>query len=107
EDMYIADIVKCRPPYSRQPEKEEINSCIPFLKKQIQAVRPRVIVCLGSIAAQTLLLNDLPIEKLRGRFFDFNGIPVMPTYHPVDLIKNPKDKWRTWDDMQKVLGRIT
>ncbi len=107
EDVYIANIVKCRPSYNRNPEEDEINSCSPFLLQQIEIIRPSVIVCLGKIATETLLGVKTPISKLRGNFLDFNGIPVMPTFHPAYLLRNPKAKWLTWDDMQKVMKRLT
>jgi len=105
EDVYIANIVKCRPPYNRNPEEDEIVACKRFVERQIEIIKPGVIVCLGKIAAQTLLGVGIPITKLRGNFFDYNGIPVMPTFHPAYLIRNPADKWLTWDDMQKVLEK--
>ena len=106
EDVYIANIVKCRPPYNRNPEEDEIETCISFLKEQIDLIKPDIIVCLGRIAAHALLEVKIPISKLRGNFFSYNGIPVMPTFHPAYLLRNPKDKWLTWDDMQKVLEKL-
>ncbi len=106
EDVYIANIVKCRPPYNRDPEEDEIASCRPFIEKQIEIIKPGVIICLGKISAQALLRSKIPISKLRGCFFEYNGIPVMPTFHPAYLLRNPKDKWLTWEDMQKVLQRL-
>ena len=106
DDVYIANIVKCRPPNNRNPEEEEIVTCRPFVERQIEIVKPKVIVCLGRISAQSLLRSNVPISKLRGSFHDFNGIPVMPTFHPAYLLRNPRDKWLTWDDMQKVLEKL-
>jgi DNA polymerase len=106
EDVYIANIVKCRPPNNRNPEKDEIASCVPFLKKQIEKIKPKVIVCLGKVSAQALLNSKVPISKMRGSFFEYNNVPVMPTFHPAYLLRNPKDKWLTWDDMQKVLEKL-
>ncbi len=103
EDVYIANIVKCRPPYGRNPEKDEIASCMPFVEKQIDIIKPRVIVCLGKVSANALLGNDTPISRMRGTFYKYRNIPVMPTFHPAYLLRSPKDKWLTWDDMQKVL----
>lgn len=103
EDVYIANIVKCRPPNNRNPEEDEISACLPFIKAQIEIIRPKVIVCLGKIAAQALTGSNVMISKLRGNFFKYDNIPVMPTFHPAYLLRNPKDKWLTWDDMQKVL----
>lgn len=106
EDVYIANIVKCRPPNNRNPEEDEIKTCFPFVKRQIAIINPKVIVCLGKISAQTLLRSKVTISKLRGNFFSYNEIPVMPTFHPAYLLRNPKDKWLTWEDMQKVLEKL-
>lgn len=106
EDVFIANIVKCRPPYNRNPEDDEVASCRPFVEEQIHIIKPKVIVCLGKVAAQALLNVKTPISRMRGNFFQYKGIPVMPTFHPAYLLRNPKDKWLTWDDMQKVLGKI-
>ncbi len=106
EDVYIANIVKCRPPYNRNPEEDEIATCISFLKEQIDLIKPDIIVCLGRIAAHALLEVKTPISKMRGNFSTYSGIPVMPTFHPAYLLRNPKDKWLTWDDMQKVLEKL-
>lgn len=106
--VFIANIVKCRPPLNRDPEDSEIDMCIPFLKRQIEIINPEVIITLGRIALQVLMdNNDLKITAVRGNFFDYKSIPVMPTFHPAYLLRNPKDKWLTWNDMQKVLERIT
>jgi DNA polymerase len=106
-DVYIANIVKCRPPMNRDPEIEEIETCKGFLEKQIEIIEPQVIMTLGRIAAQTLMGNTKArISSIRGKFFDYNGIPVMPTFHPAYLIRNPKAKWLTWDDAQKVLEHL-
>ena len=106
EDVYIANIVKCRPPYNRNPEDDEIASCRPFVEEQIDIIKPKVIVCLGRIAAHALLKVKTPISRMRGNFFQYSDIPVMPTFHPAYLLRNPKDKWLTWDDMQKVLKKL-
>ena len=106
EDVYIANVVKCRPPMNRNPEKDEIGLCLPFLKRQIDIIRPRVIMCLGAVASHILIGTKTPISRLRGQFYMFNDIPVMPTFHPAYLMRNPKDKWLTWDDAQKVLERL-
>lgn len=103
-DIYIANIVKCRPPGNRNPEPLEIEQCIPFLYRQIETVGPKVIVCLGKIAASTLLKNEIPITKLRGGFHDYQGIQVMPTYHPAYLLRNPVMKKPVWEDLKKVMG---
>lgn len=108
EDVYIANIIKCRPPGNRDPEEDEIAACRPFVERQIGIIMPEVIVTLGRIAMQTLLDNlRLKITAARGNFLEFRGIPVMPTFHPAYLLRNPKDKWLTWADMQKVLERIS
>jgi DNA polymerase len=105
-DVYIANIIKCRPPYNRNPEEDEIASCRPFVEEQINIIKPKVIVCLGKVAAHALLNVKTPISRMRGNFFQYNDIPVMPTFHPAYLLRNPKDKWLTWDDMLKVLGKL-
>jgi DNA polymerase len=107
EDVYIANIVKCRPPMNRDPERDEIASCRVFVEKQIEIITPQVIISLGRISAQTLIGNPaLKMTSIRGRFFDYNGIPLMPTFHPAYLLRNPKDKWLTWSDAQKVLEKL-
>ena len=106
EDVYIANIIKCRPPNNRDPEDDEAASCRPFIEEQIDIIKPKVIVCLGRVATQALLKVKTPISKMRGDFFHYNAIPVMPTFHPAYLLRNPKDKWLTWDDMQKVLKKL-
>jgi DNA polymerase len=107
EDVYIANIVKCRPPMNRDPEKDEIESCRVFVERQIEILNPEVIISLGRISAQTLIGNlALKITAIRGNFFDYKGIPLMPTFHPAYLLRNPKDKWLTWSDVQKVLEKL-
>lgn len=106
EDVYIANIVKCRPPFNRDPEEDEIKTCLPFLKRQIEIIYPSIIVSLGRISAWTLLNTRIPITKLRGRFYEYEGIPLMPTFHPAYLLRNPKDKWLVWSDMQQVLHKL-
>jgi uracil-DNA glycosylase family 4 len=105
-EVYIANIVKCRPPNNREPDDEEIATCRPFVERQIEIIRPKMIVCLGKVATQSLLRTRTPISKTRGNFLDYKNIPVMPTFHPAYLLRNPKDKWLTWDDMKKVLERL-
>lgn len=105
-DVYIGNIVKCRPPQNRAPDPEETTTCIPFLHQQIAAIQPQVIVCLGSIATQALLHTEAKISKLRGTFhplstLDFT-IQVMPTFHPAYLLRNPEQKRAVWEDMKKV-----
>jgi uracil-DNA glycosylase family 4 len=107
EDVYIANIVKCRPPMNRDPENDEIEECRGFLERQIEIIDPDVIMSLGRISALTLIGNDkLKISAIRGKFFDYHGISLMPTFHPAYLMRNPKDKWLTWNDAQKVLERL-
>ena len=101
--VYIANIVKCRPPGNRNPEAGEIATCLPYLQRQIKAIKPRFIVALGSVAAQTLLDCQTPISKLRGRFHDYDGIRLMPTYHPAYLLRNPAAKRDVWQDMQMLM----
>src|SRR4030042_1650782 len=102
EEVYIANIIKCRPPQNRNPEPDEIGSCSPFLMKQIQAIQPKIICALGTFAAQTLLQTDAKITSLRGRIFDLQGIKVLPTYHPAFLLRNPDKKREVWEDMKQI-----
>jgi len=107
EDVYIANIIKCRPPLNRDPEEDEVASCRGFIEKQIKIIRPQVIMTLGRIAVQVLMnLPKLKITSARGHFLSFNEIPVMPTFHPAYLLRNPRDKVLTWSDAQKVLTRL-
>ncbi|HTG00947.1 MAG TPA: uracil-DNA glycosylase [Nitrospirota bacterium] len=106
EDVYICNIVKCRPPDNRNPEPDEIGACEPFLKQQLAAVNPAVIVALGNIAAKTLLRTGEGITALRGKWRSFEGIPLMPTFHPAYLLRNPKDKKLVWDDIQQVMKKL-
>jgi uracil-DNA glycosylase family 4 len=107
EDVYIANIVKCRPPMNRDPEIDEIEKCMGFIERQIEIINPAVIMSLGRISVQTLTGNTkLKITAIRGNFFDYKGIPLMPTFHPAYLIRNPKDKWLTWSDAQKVIEKL-
>jgi DNA polymerase len=103
EDVYICNIIKCRPPNNRTPETDEILACQPFLLKQLQAIGPRFICALGGPAAQTLLKTKEPISRLRGRFFDFHGLPLLPTFHPAYLLRNPHEKKTVWEDMKLLL----
>jgi len=106
EEVYIANVVKCRPPGNRNPEPDEIAACEPFLKRQLGAIRPRMIVCLGKFAAQCLLRSEAPISKLRGRFQSYEGIPLMPTFHPAFLLRNPSSKREVWSDLQLVRAEL-
>lgn len=102
EDVYIGNIIKCRPPGNRNPEPEEIAACLPFLQRQIRAIRPGLICALGTFAAQTLLQTHTPISRLRGHFHTYEDIPVLPTYHPAFLLRNPAKKRDVWEDMQEL-----
>jgi len=102
-DVYTANCLKCKPPQNRNPEPDEILSCQPFLEAQIRAIKPRVLVGLGKFGAQWLLKTATPITRLRGRFGEYEGIPVMPTYHPAYLLRNPAGKKDVWEDMKQVL----
>jgi DNA polymerase len=103
EEVYIANIIKCRPPQNRNPEPDEIQSCHPFLIKQIEAIQPKIICALGTFSAQTLLKTDTKISALRGKLFDLEGIKVIPTYHPAFLLRNPDKKREVWEDMKKIV----
>jgi DNA polymerase len=105
-DVYIANVVKCRPPGNRNPEPDEIATCSPFLEAQIDAIRPVVIVALGKFAAQTLLATETPISRLRGQFHARRGVDVMPTFHPSYLLRNPSAKREVWEDMKMVIARL-
>jgi uracil-DNA glycosylase family 4 len=102
-DVYICNVVKCRPPENRQPEKDEIATCSPFLMRQLGVIAPKVIVCLGACAAQTLLSTNAGISKFRGQWFDFHGSKLIATYHPAYLLRNPPAKGEVWNDLKKVL----
>ena len=103
EDVYIANVVKCRPPQNRNPEPDEVASCEPFLKKQIELIRPEIIVALGKFAVQTLLQSKVPITRLRGNWYTYMNIKLMPTFHPAYLLRNPADKKLVWEDIKKVM----
>jgi DNA polymerase len=106
EQVYICNVVKCRPPQNRNPESNEISACSPFMLRQLLSVKPEVIVALGTFASQTVLQTKEPISKLRGKFRDFHGIPLMPTYHPSYLLRtggNSTSFWDVWEDMTQVL----
>ena len=102
EQVYIANVIKCRPPANRNPETDEVASCEPFLFRQIDVIQPRVIVPLGKFAAQCLLKTVDPITRLRGRQFDYRGTVLIPTFHPAYLLRNPSAKREVWEDMKKV-----
>jgi len=104
QDVYICNVVKCRPPDNRTPEKEEVETCSPFLLRQLDAISPKVIVCLGSVAAQTLLETNRGISHFRGEWLEFRGRKLMATYHPAYLLRNPGAKGEVWKDLQKVMA---
>ena len=106
EEVYICNILKCRPPGNRNPQPEEIAPCEPFLIRQLEAIRPRVICALGTFAAHTLLKSEAPISVLRGRFHSYQGIPLMPTYHPAYLLRNPGAKKQVWEDVQMIMKTL-
>jgi DNA polymerase len=99
-DVYIANVIKCRPPQNRNPEQDEVDTCEPFLFRQIDAIKPKVIVALGTFGARTLLRTLDPISKLRGRVFEFRGAKLIPTFHPAYLLRNPSSKREVWEDMK-------
>jgi len=105
-EVYIANVVKCRPPGNRNPEPDEIVACEPFLHRQIALIRPRVIVTLGTFATQCLLKNRIPISKQRGQWHEYRGVPVMPTFHPAYLLRNGGDKRLVWGDIKLVMERL-
>ncbi len=112
EDVFIGNIVKCRPPGNRDPHRTEVEACLPYLKRQVEILKPRIIVCLGRVALNNLLDGDYPITKVRGQVFEYHGIPVIPTFHPSYILhqqtqeKVSKAKWDVWHDMMKVLELI-
>lgn len=106
EDVFIANILKCRPPNNRPPLPNEIAACYPYLKKQILFIKPKVICALGRFAAGTLLNTEIPISKLRGKFYNYKDIKLMPTYHPAYLLRNPEDKKDVWKDMQLIVREL-
>jgi DNA polymerase len=106
-ELYICNVIKCRPPRNRDPQEDEINACGSFLKRQIRAIRPQAILALGNVAARFLLGSEAPISGLRGCVHDFEGIPLVPTYHPAYLLRNPVQKRRVWQDIQMLLGVVS
>jgi DNA polymerase len=106
EDVYIANCLKCRPPENRPPQPDEINACNSFLLRQVALIKPKVICALGKHAAQTLLRTETPIGELRGNFFDYHGVKLMPTYHPAYLLRNPAEKATVWKDCQLIMKEL-
>ena len=112
QDVFIGNVVKCRPPNNREPLKDEVDACLPFLRRQIAVLRPRVIVCLGKVALNNLLGTAYSMGRVRGQQLEFAGIPLVPTYHPAFILHKrdkeeiSKAKWEVWEDMQKVLALV-
>jgi uracil-DNA glycosylase family 4 len=106
EDIYIANIIKCRPPGNRTPERDECETCSPFLMRQIAAIKPKAIVALGAVAAKTLLAINAPMSEFRGCWFDFRGTKLAVTYHPAFLLRDPRQKKETWKDLQMVMKEL-
>jgi len=102
DDVYIANVIKCRPPENRNPEPDEVETCEPFLFQQVDIIKPKVIVALGTFAARALLRTLDPISRLRGRVYDYRGAKLVPTFHPAYLLRNPASKRDVWEDMKKV-----
>jgi uracil-DNA glycosylase family 4 len=106
DDVYIANVIKCRPPENRNPEPDELEECRPFIRRQVEIIQPKVIVTLGRFALQSLLEKSYAISGARGQWLDYNGIKVMPTYHPAYLLRNPAAKKDVWNDMKKVMAEL-
>jgi DNA polymerase len=107
DQVYIANVIKCRPPENRNPEPDEVATCEPFLFRQVEVIRPRVIVALGKFAAQTLLKTQDPISRIRGRIYAYGGAQLVVTFHPAYLLRSPEHKRDTWEDMKKVRDLLT
>jgi uracil-DNA glycosylase len=106
EDVYICNVLKCRPPENRNPEPDEVAACNPFLKKQLTAIAPKIVCCLGNFAAQTVLGTAAPISKLRGKFVDMDGIRIIATFHPAYLLRSPDKKREVWEDMKQIRAEL-
>ena len=106
-EVYIANVVKCRPPGNRDPKEDEVAACAPFLDRQIELIEPAVIVCLGRPSAHRLLGTNRPLKALRGRWHDYRGVPVRVTYHPAYLLRTPRDKRVAWEDLKAIRSRLT
>jgi DNA polymerase len=107
EDVYIANVIKCRPPENRNPEPDEVDTCEQFLFRQVDVIKPRVIVALGTFAARSLLKTDAPISRLRGRVYEYRGAKLIPTFHPAYLLRNPSCRREVWEDMKKARALLT
>jgi uracil-DNA glycosylase len=106
EDVYICNVLKCRPPDNRNPEPDEVGACNPFLRRQLAVIRPKVVCCLGTFAAQTVMQTASSISKLRGRFYDIDGIRVIATFHPAYLLRSPDKKREVWEDMKQIRAEL-
>ncbi|MGH9732612.1 MAG: uracil-DNA glycosylase [Candidatus Acidiferrales bacterium] len=106
DDVYIANVVKCRPPQNRAPEPDEIETCSPFLYRQLAVIRPKAVVCLGAIAFQSLTGTKPSMSRIRGQWLEFRGIPLLATYHPAYLLRNPNAKADVWEDLKKVMAHL-
>jgi DNA polymerase len=106
KQVYICNVVKCRPPSNRTPERDEMSTCGPFLERQLMVIQPKVIVCLGSVAAQALLATGEPMGRVRGKWFQWRGMKLLPTYHPAYLLRNPSAKGIVWEDLQNVMAEL-
>ncbi len=106
DDVYIANVIKCRPPENRNPEPDELEACRPFIRRQVELIQPKVIVTLGRFALQSLLEKSYGITSVRGQWLEYDGIKVMPTYHPAYLLRNPAAKKDVWTDMKKVMAEL-
>ncbi len=100
--MYICNVLKCRPPANRNPQPDEVEACSPFLRRQVELVGPRAIAAFGTFAAQTLLATTIPVGRLRGKPHDYHGVPLIPTYHPAALLRNPVWIRPVWEDLQRL-----
>jgi uracil-DNA glycosylase len=106
EDVYICNILKCRPPDNRNPEPDEVAACSPFMKRQLASIKPKVVCCLGTFAAQTVLQTQAPISKLRGKFYDMDGMRIIATFHPAYLLRSPDKKREVWEDMKQIRAEL-
>jgi uracil-DNA glycosylase len=106
EEVYICNVVKCRPPENRAPEPDEMETCSPFLYRQLAVIQPKAVVCLGAIAFQALYGAKQSVSRLRGQWLEFRGIPMLPTYHPAYLLRNPNAKGEVWEDLKKVMAHL-
>jgi len=106
DDVYICNVLKCRPPNNRNPEPIEVETCSPFLRQQLEVIRPRIVCCLGTFAAQTVLGTKTPISKLRGQFHDIDGVRYIATFHPAYLLRNPEKKREVWEDMKQIRAEL-